>query len=202
MGLHEGPDPLAQMDPQIKRRRMLDAIKRIILRESLNQPTVVIFEDLHWIDGETQALLDLLADGIANARVLLLVNYRPEYSHAWTNKSYYTQLRLDALGRESAGEMLSTLVGDGVELDPLKRMVIERTEGNPFFIEEMVQALFDEGALVRKGTVKVARSLAQMRLPPTVQGVLASRIDRLPAEQKELLQTLAVIGRASCRERV
>src|SRR5713226_3348622 len=141
MGLHEGADPLAQMDPQIKRRRILDAIKRIILRESLNQPTVVIFEDLHWIDGETQALLDLLADGIANARVLLLVNYRPEYRHEWGNKSYYAQLRLDALGRQGAGEMLSTLLGDSVELDPLKRMVIDRTEGNPFFIEEMVQAL-------------------------------------------------------------
>ncbi len=197
MGLHEGPDPLAQMDPQIKRRRMHDAIKRIILRESLNQPTVVIFEDLHWIDGETQALLDLLADGIANSRILLLVNYRPEYRHEWTNKSYYTQLRLDALGRESASEMLSTLLGDSVELNALKRMVIERTEGNPFFIEEMVQALFDEGAIVRNGTVKVARSLSQLRLPPTVQGVLASRIDRLPPEHKELIQTLAVMGRES-----
>ncbi len=197
MGLHEAPDPLAQMDPHTKRRRTFDAIKRIILRESLNQPTVVIFEDLHWIDGETQALLDLLADGIANARVLLLVNYRPEYRHEWGNKSYYAQLRLDALGQESAGEMLSTLLGEGGELDPLKRMVIERTEGNPFFIEEMVQALFDEGALVRNGVVTVARPFSQLRLPPTVQGILASRIDRLPAEEKELLQTLAVIGRES-----
>src|SRR6266436_6827134 len=197
MGLHEGPDQHAQMDPQIKRRRTLDAIKRIILRESLNQPTIIIFEDLHWIDGETQALLDLLADGIVNVRVLLLVNYRPEYSHAWTNKSYYMQLRLDALERESAAEMLSTLLGDGVELNPLKRMVIERTEGNPFFIEEMVQALFDEGALVRNGAVKVVRSLAQMRLPPTVQGILASRIDRLSRDHKELIQTLGVIGRES-----
>ncbi len=195
MGLHEGPDPIAQMDAQIKRRRMLDAIKRIILRESLNQLTVVVFEDLHWIDSETQALLDLLTDGIANARILLLVNYRPEYRHEWTNKSYYVQLRLDALGRESAGEMLSTLLGDGVELDPLKRMVIERTEGNPFFIEEMLQGLFDDGALVRNGEVKIVRPLAQLRLPPTVQGILASRIDRLTADDKDLLQTLAVIGR-------
>src|SRR5712692_8432865 len=197
MGLHEGPDPIAQMDPQIKRRRTLDAIKRVILRESLNQPTVVIFEDLHWIDSETQALLDLFADGIANARVLLLVNYRPEYRHEWGGKSYYIQLRLDPLGRQGAGEMLATLLGNSVELDPLKRMVIERTEGNPFFIEEMVQVLFDEGALVRNGAVKIARSLAQMRLPPTVQGVLASRIDRLSAVQKELLQILAVMGRES-----
>src|SRR5260370_35331822 len=93
MGLHEGPDPHAQMDPQIKRRRTLDAIKRIILRESLNQTTVVIFEDLHWIDGETQALLDLLADGIASARGLMLVNYRPETRHEWGGKSYSTRLR-------------------------------------------------------------------------------------------------------------
>src|ERR1700724_188332 len=103
MGLHEGPDPIAQMDPQIKRRRTLDAINRVILRESLNQPTVVIFEDLHWIDAQTQALLDLLIDSIANARLLLLVNYRPEYRHEWGNKSYYVQLRLGALGGERAG---------------------------------------------------------------------------------------------------
>ena len=179
LGIQGGPDPFAQMDPQIKRRRTLDAIKRIIIRESLNQPLVVIFEDLHWIDGETQALLDLLADSIANSRVFLLVNYRPEYRHEWTNKSYYSQFRLDALGRESAGEMLAALLGEGIELVPLKRLVTERTEGNPFFIEEMVQALFDEGALVRNGAVKVARSLSQLRLPPTVQGILAARIDRL-----------------------
>jgi class 3 adenylate cyclase len=197
LGIQEGPDPLAQMDPQVKRRRTLDAIKRMIVRESLNQATVLIFEDLHWIDGETQALLDLLADSIANSRLLLLVNYRPEYRHEWGNKSYYAQLRLDALGPESAGTMLATLLGDGVHLDPLKRMVIERTEGNPFFIEEMVQALFDEGVLVRNGVTEVTRSLSQLRLPTTVQGMLAARVDRLPAELKELLQTLAVIGKES-----
>jgi class 3 adenylate cyclase/predicted ATPase len=197
LGPQDTPDPLAQMDPQLRRRRTLDAIKRVILRESLDQSIVVVFEDLHWIDSQTQALLDLLADGIANARVLLVVNYRPEYRHEWTNKSYYSQLRLDALDRQSAAEMLATLVGDAVELNPLKRLIIERTEGNPFFIEEMVRALFDGGALVRNGGVKVTRSLSQLRLPPTVQGILASRIDRLPVEHKQLLQTLAVMGRQS-----
>jgi class 3 adenylate cyclase len=197
LAIPEDPNPLAQMDPKVKRRRTLDAIKRILLRESLEHALVVIFEDLHWIDGETQALLDVLADSIANSRVLLLVNYRPEYRHEWTNKSYYSQLRLAALGRESAGEMLSALLGDGVELEPLKRLIIERTEGNPFFIEEMVQALFEDGGLVRNGAVKVARSLSQLRLPPTVQGILASRIDRQSPAQKDMLQTLAVIGRES-----
>jgi predicted ATPase len=164
LAIADSPDALAQMDPQVKRKRTLEVLKRIVLRESVQQPLVIIFEDLHWIDSETQALLDLLGDSIANARILLLVNYRPEYRHEWSNKSYYTQLRLDPLGQESAAEMLSALLGDGVELNPLKHLITERTEGNPFFIEEMVQALFDEGALVRNGTVKVTRSLPQLRL--------------------------------------
>src|SRR5260370_14626987 len=197
LAIQDTPNPLALMDAQIKGRRMQDALKRIVLRESLNQPLVVIFEDLHWIDGETQALLDLLADSIANAHVLLLVNYRPEYHHQWTNKTYYTQLRLDTLRAESAAEMLSALLGKDDDLTPLKRLITERTEGNPFFMEEMMQALFDEGALVRNGAVKVARPLSQLRLPSTVQGILAARIDRLPAEQKDLLQTLAVMGKES-----
>jgi class 3 adenylate cyclase/predicted ATPase len=197
LGIVEGPDPLAQMDPQVKRRRTLDAIKRIILRESLKQPLVVIFEDLHWIDEQTQALLDLLADSIGNARVLLLVNYRPEYWHKWGNKGHYVQIGLRALGRESAEELLTALLEDTAELRPLKRLIIQRAGGNPFFIEEMVQALFDERILVRNGSVKVTRSLSQIRTPATVQGILAARIDRLPSDQKEVLQTLAVMGRES-----
>src|SRR5713101_5215575 len=197
LGIQAAPNPLARMDAQVSRRRMHDALKRIVLRESLNQTLVVIFEDLHWIDGETQALLDLLADSIANARVLLVVNYRPEYRHQWTNKTYYTQLRLDTLRAESAAKMLSALLPEGDDLTQLQRLIIDRTEGNPFFIEEMVRALFDEGALVRNGAVRVARPLSQLRLPPTVQGILAARIDRLPAEQKDLLQTLSVMGKES-----
>src|SRR5262245_60021365 len=144
---------------------------------------MLIFEDLHWIDDDTQALLNLLADSIATAKHLLLVNYRPEYTHQWGNKSYYTQLRLDPLSRESAAEMLSALVGEGPELVPLKRLVLERTEGNPFFMEELAQALLDEGALVRDGAVKVTKSLSQLKIPPTVQGILTARIDRLPVAE-------------------
>ena len=197
LGIQETPDPIAQMDPQIKRQRTLDAIKRIVLRESLNQPLVVIFEDLHWIDEQTQALLDLLAESIATAKILLLVNYRPEYSDQWGTKTYYSQIGLEPLGGVDGAAMLAALLGESVELDPLKRLVVERTGGNPFFIEEIVQGLFDEGALVRNGAVKVMRSLSQLRLPTTVQGILAARIDRLSAGQKDLLQTLSVIGRES-----
>ena len=193
------------VDPQLLRRRTFEALKRMLSRESLNQPLLVVFEDLHWVDNETQEFLDLLADGIATARVLLLVNYRPEYRHNWGSRSYYTQLRLDPLGRESAEEMLGALFGEPAAaedaaparngLQALKRFIIEKTQGNPFFMEEMVQALFDQGVLSRNGGVKAAKPVAEIRIPATVQGILASRIDRLAAGDKELLQTLAVIGR-------
>ena len=195
LGIVEGDDALAQMDAQVRRRRTLEAIKRILLRESLNQPLMVIFEDLHWIDEQTQEFLNLLADSIGTAKILLLVNYRPEYSHQWNSKTYYTQLRLDPLGRESAEEMLTSLLGDGDELAALKRLIIERTEGTPFFMEETVQVLLDDGALVRNGTVRLVRPLAELKIPPTVQAILASRIDRLRPDAKDLLQTLAVLGR-------
>ena len=195
LGIVDGDDPLAQMDGQIKKRRTLDAIKRIILRESLNQPLIVEFEDVHWIDEQTQELLNLLADSIGSAKILLLVNYRPEYRHEWGNRTHYTQLRLDPLGKESGEEMLSALLGDGPDLQPLKRLIIERTEGNPFFMEETVQVLFDEGALARNGTVRLTKSLNELKIPPTVQAILTARIDRLPPDEKDLLQTLAVLGK-------
>jgi hypothetical protein len=209
LGLSEADDSLVQIDPPMRRRRTHEAIKRLLLRESLNQPLMVIFEDLHWIDGETQALLNLLVDSIGTARMLLLVNYRPEYQHQWGSRTYYTQLRLDPLGREGAEEMLRSLLGDDAELTALKRLIIERTEGNPFFMEETVQVLLDEGALVRNGAVKLIRPLSQLKIPPTVQAILAARIDRLPSAGKDLVadalrdwQGLAVgIGQGRNRQR-
>jgi class 3 adenylate cyclase len=195
LGLSPDDDTIAEIDPPVRKRCIREAVKRVLLRESLNQPVMVIFEDLHWIDEETQALLDVLAGAIGTARVLLLVNYRPEYSHHWTNKTYYTQLRLDPLGAEGAEEMLTALIGLDPALTAVRRLISEKTQGNPFFVEETVQALFDEGALVRNGKVKLQRRLSELKIPPTVQAMLASRIDRLPTDEKDLLQTLAVIGR-------
>jgi predicted ATPase/class 3 adenylate cyclase len=195
LGIVEVPDPLAQMAPQIRKRRTLEAIKRLLLRESLNQPLIVIFEDLHLIDEETQALLNLLADSIGTAKILLVVNYRPEYSHQWGSKTFYTQLRLDPLGKDSVEEMLAELLGGDAALAALRQLIIERTEGNPFFMEEAVQVLLDDGTLVRNGTIKLTKPLGVLKIPPTVQAILASRIDRLPNPEKELLQTLSVIGK-------
>ena len=183
----ESDEQLAGMDPEIRRRRTLDAIKRLLLRESLNQPLIVIFEDLHWLNDGSRMLLNMLADSIGTARFLMLVNYRPEFTHNWGNKTYYTQLRLDPLGVESGEEMLNALLDDGRELAPLKRLIIEKTDGNPFFMEEIVQALFEQGNLLRDSG-EAAEYLSTIQIPSTVQAVLASRIDRLPPEQKDLLQ--------------
>jgi class 3 adenylate cyclase len=185
----------AQMDPEVRKRLTLDALRRLLLRESLKRPLILIFQDLHWLDEGSRALLNVVADSIGNARVLMLVNYRPEFTHDWGNKSYYTQLRLDPLGTESAEEMLNALLGDGRDLLPLKRVIVKKTEGNPFFMEEIVQALFEEEALLRNGEIALAKPLSSIQIPATVQAVLASRIDRLPPAEKDLLSTLAVIGK-------
>jgi class 3 adenylate cyclase/tetratricopeptide (TPR) repeat protein len=182
------------LDPPQRRQRTLDAVKHLLLRESQGQPLLVVFEDLHWIDAETQALLDGLVESLPTARVLLLVNYRPEYQHGWVSKTYYSQLRLDALPPESAGELLSALLGDDPGLEPLRRLLVRR--GNPFFIEESIRTLVETGALTgERGAYRLARPIQAIEVPATVQVILAARIDRLPAEDKQLLQTASVIGK-------
>ena len=183
------------LDPAQRRQRTLEAIKQLLLRESQVQPLLLVFENLHWIDAETQAVLDSLIESLPTARLLLLVNYRTEYQHGWGSKTYYTQLRLDPLPAASAEEVLQALLGDDPSLVPLKRLVIERTEGNPFFLEESIRALVETGGLVgERGAYHPFKSLDRLQVPATVQAVLAARIDRLPPEEKHLLQTAAVIG--------
>jgi class 3 adenylate cyclase/tetratricopeptide (TPR) repeat protein len=183
------------LDPSQRRQRTLDAVKRLLLRESHVQPLVVIVEDLHWIDGETQAVLDGLVESLPTARVLLLVNYRPEYEHSWGSKTYYRQLRLDALPSARAEELLEGLLGSDRSLKPLKRLLIERAEGNPFFLEENVRTLIETNVLIgERGSYRVTRAIESVEAPATVQTILAARIDRLPPEEKTLLQVASVIG--------
>jgi class 3 adenylate cyclase/tetratricopeptide (TPR) repeat protein len=187
--------PFLTLDPSQRRQRTLAALKRLLLRESQVQPLLLVFEDLHWIDTETQALLDSLTESLPTVRLLLLVNYRPEYQHGWGSKTYYTQLRLDPLPPASADELLQALLGNDPSLAPLKQLLIERTGGNPFFLEESVRALVETGVLVgERGAYRLATALPAVQVPATVQAVLTARIDRLPPEEKHLLQTAAVIG--------
>src|SRR5713101_3839803 len=187
--------PFLHLDPLQRRRRTLEALKRVLLRESQVQPLLLVFDDLHWIDSETQAVLDMLVESLPTARVLLLVNYYPEYQHGWGSKTYYMQLRIDPLPEASAEALLQALLGEDASLMPLTQLLMARTQGNPFFLEESVRTLVEIGVLGGdRGAYRLAQPLDTLQVPATVQALLAARIDRLPPEDKRLLQTAAVIG--------
>ena len=184
------------LDPPERRKRTLDAVRRLLLREAQVQPLLVVFEDLHWIDPETQAFLEGMVESLPPARILLLVNYRPEYQHRWGSKTFYTQIRLDPLPPKGAGELLRGLLGEDPTIRPLAAMLIERTEGNPFFLEESVRTLVEVRALLGEpGAYRLVAAPSDIQVPATVQAILAARIDRLPPEYKRLLQSAAVIGK-------
>jgi len=188
--------PLFPLDPADRRRRALAAVKTLLIRESQVRPLLIVFEDLHWIDSETQAFLDALVEALPAVSILLAVNYRPEYRHPWGSKTYYRQLRIDALAPESADELLASVLGADVSVSPLKPLLITRTEGNPLFLEESVRTLVEVGALAGSdGAYRLVRPLDAVSVPPTVQAILAARIDRLGSEDKRLLQAAAVVGK-------
>jgi len=183
------------LDAPRRRERIQAAIKRLVLRHALDQPVLLVFEDLHWIDQATQEILEPLVDSLSTARVLLLVNYRPEYAHRWASKSYYSQLRLDPLSPDASARLLHSFLGPSGDLDPLKALLIERTYGNPFFIEETVQHLVESGTLIGQRSAYRSTGATSVTVPATVQAVLAARIDRLSSADKELLQAAAAVGK-------
>ncbi|WP_429537320.1 adenylate/guanylate cyclase domain-containing protein [Paraburkholderia youngii] len=192
LGTGESASALADMDPKIRRDRTFDAITQLLTRESQSQPIELLFEDLQWLDRETEAFLVYLVERVPASRILLLVNYRPEYQPAWN----CSQLRLESLGPREAHGLLTALLGDDASLLPLKQRILEKTEGNPFFMEEVVQTLAEERSLLGEpGHYRIERTPTALHIPTTVQGVLAARVDRLPLAEKDLLQTLAVIGK-------
>jgi tetratricopeptide (TPR) repeat protein len=184
-----------KLDPAQRRQRTLEAVKRVLVREAREQPLLLIFEDLHWIDRETQALLDTLTDSLGSVRLLILASYRPEYQHPWSNKTYYTQLRLETLPLESAGELLEALLGGDPSLAPLKNLLVKR--GNPFFLEETVRTLVETRALEgARGQYRLTKPIQAIQVPATVEAILAARINRLSPDDKRLLQIASVVGRS------
>jgi class 3 adenylate cyclase/tetratricopeptide (TPR) repeat protein len=182
------------LEPAQRRERTLDALKQLLLREAREQPLLLVVEDLHWIDGETQALLDALVDSLGSARLLLLVNYRPEYRHGWGHKTYYSQMRLDALPAEGTAELLDALLGEDATLASLKQLLAKR--GNPFFLEETVRTLAETGVLAgARGRHRLTQTVQAIEVPATVQAILAARIDRLALEDKRLLQMASVVAK-------
>ena len=185
-----------RLDPPLRRRRIIDAVRMLILQSSQLRPLVLVVEDLHWIDPETQAVLDSLIDGMASARLLVVVTYRPEYGHGWTEKTYCSSIDVDPLGAPDADQFLRSLLGDDRSLDRLIQLLNARAEGTPLFLEETVHMLAETGALDGdKGGYRLVKAVEEIEIPVTVQSMLAARIDRLPPEQKSLLQMASVIGK-------
>ena len=182
------------LDPRQRRQHTLDAVRRLILRESQIQPLLLILEDLHWIDAETQAWLDGLVEPLPAAPAPR--HLPPGVPARLGQPNLLTQLRVDPLPREGAEDLLQALLGADAELASLRTLLIDRTDGNPFFLEESVRTLVETKALVgERGAHRLAQALDTVQVPATVQAILASRIDRLPSAEKQLLQSAAVIGR-------
>src|SRR5918994_2573512 len=167
----------------------------LLVRESQRQPLALILEDLHWIDSETQALLDSLVESLPTCRILLLVNYRPEYRHRWGSRAHYTQLRIDPLAAAGAEQLLSGLLGDAPDLAELKQRLLAASEGNPLFLEESVRNLVDAGVLSgARGAYRLVRQPDGIEVPVSVAAIIAARIDRLGTAEKTVLQLAAVVG--------
>lgn len=185
-----------QLDLLQRRRRIIDAIKTLLLKAAAERPTVVVLEDLQWVDAETQAVLDELAEIVPDARVLLLVTYRPEYPNPWIAKAHCRTVALEPLADALAHKMLQSLLGDAIGLEQIKRLLIERTGGNPLFLEEAVRTLVEIGALDgTPGDYRPAKDVRQISVPATVQAVLAARIDRLGPDTRSVLDVASTIGR-------
>jgi predicted ATPase/class 3 adenylate cyclase len=195
LGLPPDDPQSSTSDPPQRRQRTLEAVKRLLFRASEEQPLLLVLEDLHSIDPETQVLLDGIVDGLPAARILLLVSCRPEYRHGWASKTYYTQVRVNPLIPDMAGELLNALVGTDSGLEPLKTLLIEKTGGTPFFLEESVRSLVETGVLSGKPAgYRATKSISELKVPVSIEALLASRIDRLTPVDKRLLQTAAVVG--------
>jgi predicted ATPase/MoxR-like ATPase len=184
------------LDPVQRRRRTFDSIKRLMFRESERQPLVLVFEDAHWADSETQALLETVADILPVARVLILAAFRPEYEHGWGSRTFYTQVRVDPLRGEGVHQFLCDLLGEHPSLDSLRARLVERTGGNPFFLEETIRRLAETAVLAgERGAYRLARPVMSIAVPDTVQEVLAARMARLAQPAYEVLLSAAVVGR-------
>src|SRR4029077_17087741 len=160
------------------------------------EPAVFLFEDLHWFDRASEAFLENMVDAAPGNRSLLLLNFRPEYHAAWMQKSYYQQLPLLPLGPEAIKELFADLLGSDPSLHRLRELIQERTGGNPFFIEEIVQSLIETGVVAgTRGVYRLVTPAEEVGLPATVQSVLAARIDSHPKREKRLLQIASLIGK-------
>ncbi len=184
------------MSPEMKKDRVIEALRRIVLKGSEIRPLIMAFEDLHWIDKSSEDQLKHLLESIPGARVLLIFTYRPEFVHTWGAKSYHSQVTLNRLSNRESLAMVTNLLGtEDIERD-LEEFILEKTEGVPFFIEELIKSLKDLKIIEREGNIyRIAKDIKEVTIPATVQDVIMARVDSLPEGMKGLIQTGSVVGR-------
>jgi tetratricopeptide (TPR) repeat protein len=187
--------PAPELTPEERLRAILEVLRRLTAARSRREPAVLVFEDLHWVDPDTETIVETLVDAAAGTRSLVLLNFRPEYRPSWIGRTHYQQIALRPLDSTAAATLLGDWLGADPSLGPFVEQVVARTGGNPFFMEEVVQAQIESGGLVgTRGRFRLARPTEDVVVPPSVQSLLAARIDRLEETSKQLLQTAAVIG--------
>jgi class 3 adenylate cyclase/tetratricopeptide (TPR) repeat protein len=193
------PDPSRpppRMDPEARQRQLLAFMKRLTHAQSAREPGVLVVEDLHWLDTASETFLANQVEAVQGTRGLTVLNFRPEYRAPWMSRSYYRQIALAPLGAEATEALLADLLGSDPSLDGLTELIRERTQGNPFFIEELVQALIEAESLVgERGAYRLVAPVEEAAVPVSVQAVLSARIDRLSQREKGVLQAAAVIGK-------
>jgi adenylate cyclase len=195
LGVPDPERPAPRMEPEARQRRLLAVVQRLMERGG-TEGFAILIEDLHWLDPASEAFLAQWVEVVGGTRALLLLNFRPEYRAEWMSRPSYQQLPLRPLGAEAIRELLSDLLGDDPSVAGLADAVHARSAGNPFFTEEIVRSLVDAGSLEgSRGSYRLVAPIEALEVPGSVQAVLASRIDRLPERDKQLLQTAAVIGR-------
>jgi class 3 adenylate cyclase/tetratricopeptide (TPR) repeat protein len=200
LAVDPGEAAVRTMDPQLRRAETFDALRRLLLRAAEVRPQVVVFEDLHWMDQATEAFLTLIIDSIPTSRVLCLLTYRPGYAHPFGDRTYYMRLALPTLSTADTVQMAQAMLATEQLPEALQALIIQKAEGNPFFVEEVVKALRETGAMRREGDRYVlARPFDETMVPDTIQDVLMARIDRLEEAPKKTLQLAAVIGREFTR---
>ncbi len=196
LGVPDPERPAPRTDADTRQRQLFDVLRRLVREGGAGQPTVTLIEDLHWIDGSSDAFLAQWVEAIESSRGLLVVNLRPEYRAEWMARSCYHQIALAPLSAQAADELLDDLLGSDPSTRALAARIQQRTGGNPFFTEEVVQSLVESEQLVgTRGRYRLAAQVEMLDVPATVQAVLAARIDRLPEREKQVLQAASVIGR-------
>ena len=189
-------ESFAMLAPRQKREKIFESLRELFITESRNKPLILVFEDVHWIDKTSEDFLDYLIGGIAKTRIMLVILYRSEYNHPWAAKSYYTKIGLTQLRTSSGAQMLTALLGEGQIAGELKEMILNRSAGNPLFMEEFTCSLLESGAIQKQDQQFVLTTEAsEIHLPDTIQGIIAARMDKLDAGLKHTMQVASVIGR-------